>query len=113
MIPIRSPRITEVVSSRMIGRSPRRNDTPSTAATSPPLRSASWISSLTRPTACRRRLRSRRIASSARTRPSLRVRRALMPVRIQTSSWASFLSNRAFCFSSAASASSFRTRNVS
>ena len=35
----------------------------------------------------------RAVASKARTRPSLRVRRAMIPVRIQTSSWASFLSN--------------------
>jgi hypothetical protein len=98
---------------RMIGRVPRTNDTSSSAATSMPLRSASWISSFTRPTASRRRPRSRRSASRARTRPSLRVRRALMPVRIQTSSSASFLSKRAFCFCSAARAASLRTRKVS
>ena len=54
------------------------------------------------------RARSRRIAFSARTRPSLRVRRALMPWRIQTSSWASFLSNSALACASASRRSSRR-----
>ena len=49
--------------------------------------------------------RARRAAAfNARTRPSLRVRRALTPLRIHTSSWASFLSNSAACVASASSA---------
>ena len=47
-----------------------------------------------------------RMAFSARTRPSLRVRRALMPWRIQTSSSASFLSKRALASASACCISS-------
>ena len=46
------------------------------------------------PACSRRAARSARMASSARTRPSFLVRRALMPCRTQTSSSASFLSNR-------------------
>jgi len=44
---------------------------------------------------------------SARTLPSLRVRRASTPWRIQTSSCASFLSNRAACLASTSSAARF------
>lgn len=60
------------------------------------------------PICSRRAARSRRSASSRRTRPSLRVRRASMPLRIQTSSCAQNLSNRRRSSASAASSSSFR-----
>ena len=55
------------------------------------------------PARSRRARRSSRSACSARTRPSLRVRRALIPLRIQVSSCASFLSNSARCLASASS----------
>jgi ATP-binding cassette subfamily F protein uup len=60
--------------------------------------------------ATRRAERSRRIASSARTRPSVRVRRALMPWRIHTSSCASLRSNCAWASASACWRSSRRRR---
>ena len=58
-----------------------------------PERSASWSCMRSAPGCSRRRGAAPRIRSSARTRPSLRVRRASMPWRIHASSWASFLSN--------------------
>jgi thiamine pyrophosphate-dependent acetolactate synthase large subunit-like protein len=51
----------------------------------------------------RRSRRSTRISSSARTRPSLRVRRASTPFLIHTSSCARRLSNKAFSRASLAS----------
>ena len=108
--PTRSPRMIVVVSSRTIARSPREKPTSRASTTSRPDRSASCACSRTVPTRSRRALRSTRNASRARTRPSLRVRRAWIPVRIQTSSFASFLSNSAHCFASASSAASFRSR---
>ena len=63
----------------------------------PLMRKLAW------PVRSRRRPRSSRMALSARTRPSLRVRRALIPCRIHFSSSARRLSNRAFSLSSAAS----------
>ena len=60
----------------------------------------------------RRAARSARIAISARTRPSSRVRRALTPWRSHTSSCASRLSNFSCCTASFASHSSFFRRNV-
>ena len=65
----------------------------STAITRRPDECRGAESSFAVPAASRRAARSRRIDSSARTRPSLRVRRALMPWRIQTSSCASLRSN--------------------
>ena len=59
----------------------------------------------TLPASSRRWPRSRRIASSRRTRPSSRVLRALMPWRIQASSCASSLSKRALSCSCAFSRS--------
>ena len=59
------------------------------------------------PCSSRRFDRSSRSLNNARTRPSLRVLRACIPFRIQTSSSASFLSNTAFCFSSADNISAF------
>ena len=66
----------------------------------------------TAPGCSRRAARSARIATSARTRPSLRVRRALMPCLTHTSSSASFLSNFSWSTASFASHSSFFRRNV-
>ena len=60
----------------------------------------------------RRSLRSMRSCLSARTLPSLRVRRASTPWRIHTSSCASFLSNSAACFASTSSAARFCTHVV-
>src|SRR5437899_2842781 len=62
-----------------------------------PDRSASWTCIRAVPVRSRRCWRASRIALSARTRPSLRVRRASTPFRIHVSSWASFLSKRACC----------------
>jgi hypothetical protein len=53
------------------------------------------------------------MASSARTRPSLRVRRAVMLVPTQRSSRASFLSNSSRSRASAARAASLRSRYAS
>jgi len=62
------------------------------------------------PITSRRWRRSSRMAFNARTRPSLRVRRALMPWRIQTSSCAKRLSNNSFCNASTRKFSSFVVR---
>ena len=80
-----------------------------TLQTSLPLFSPSPMVILTLPTCSRRPLRSSRRAFSSRTRPSLRVRRALIPWRIQTSSCANFLSKLALFFSSASSCCSFNS----
>ena len=96
MMPTRSPRMMVVVRSRTIGRSPRANDTPRASITSRP--DALGLLRL-QLHACRRARAARRArsrsCSSARTRPSLRVRRAWMPVRIHCSSIASLRSNSA------------------
>ena len=67
-----------------------------------------WVSE-TLPATSRRCFRSSRSAFNARTRPSLRVRLALMPWRIHTSSWASFLSNSSKDLASLASSNSFNS----
>ena len=72
--------------------------------------SAVAVAMRTAPACSRRAARSLRMASSRRTRPSSRVRRALIPCRIQTSSWASNLSKRAFSRASALRRSSRRRR---
>ena len=82
-------------------------------ATRRPERSASVICIFTLPVRVRRAARSSRILISARTRPSFRVRRAWIPLRIQTSSSASRLSKSAFALSSSASAWSLNCTNLS
>ncbi len=94
-------------------RPPKAQDTPWASATILPERVASWMAMDAWPVRSRRARRSSRIALSARTRPSLRVRRALMPWRIQASSRASFLSNSAHCFSSASKRACLRSRKRS
>ena len=113
MIPILSPREIRVDRFCITGSSPYENVTFFASITSWPERSAVATCMLTFPTRLCRCRRSSRIFFNARTRPSFRVRRALIPCRIQTSSSASFLSNSAFCFSSASRNASLRLRKVS
>ena len=113
MMPTLSPLMIVVVRSPITGRPPYPNVAPCASTTSLPERSASWIWILAVPTLVRRARRSSRSACSARTRPSLRVRRALIPWRTQTSSSASFLSKSACRVTSAASNSSRRATKAS
>ena len=109
--PIRSPRSTNAEKSLIIGSwSPKATLRFSISKTNLPERLASCVAMLTLPCCERRALDSSRKSFSARTRPSLRTRRALMPWRIQTSSSANFLSNSAFCFSSASICMAFNSR---
>ena len=87
-------------------------ETASASNTIFPVGSACSTCSRTVPMRARRAARSSRIASSARTRPSLRVRRAFTPCRSHASSSASFLSNFSCWIASFASHSSFFRRNV-
>ena len=105
-MPIRSPRIIFVVNDLTIVLSPKDFDMPSASMTTLPDDSPLSTCNFTLPTLFNRSERSLRNCSNARTRPSLRVRRALMPWRIQTSSCANFLSNNAFCCSSITARSS-------
>ncbi len=110
---MRSPRMMRVEKPRTtvcVADTPWRR--PSASNTSRPDASACSTCRRTGAICSRRAARSSRIAISARTRPSLRVRRALMPCRSQTSSSASRLSNFSCCTASLASHSSFRRRNV-
>ena len=86
----------------------KRFVTSTSSATSLPERSPASSASCTLPRRARRSARSPRSASRRRTRPSLRVRRACMPLRIHTSSCAQNLSNLRFITSSAASWSDLR-----
>ncbi|MNI39889.1 hypothetical protein D3C73_940820 [compost metagenome] len=94
--PMRSPRRMVVEKSRTIVRSPKANEMSLMSMTFLPELTPWAASILTLPLRSRRAERSLRIAFRRRTRPSSRVRRALMPWRIHTSSCASSLSNRAF-----------------
>ena len=91
-----------------IGRSPKVLVTSLNSATSRPELWPASIARLMLPSRSRRSARSTRSCSSRLTRPSLRVRRASTPLRIQTSSCAQNLSNRRFVTSSAASSSFLR-----
>ena len=83
-------------------RSPKLLQTFSSSATSLPERSPVSTVSLIGPRRSRRAARSSRSRSSRFTRPSLRVRRASTPLRIQTSSCAQNFSKRRVARSSAA-----------
>ena len=107
MMPIRSPRMMRAEKSAMMGAAPKSNLTCRASNTSLPDGAASWTLKSTCPMRSRRSLRSRRSCLRARTRPSLRVRRASTPWRIHASSCASFLSNSAACFASTSSAARF------
>ncbi len=107
---MRSPRSTTLEKSRTSTRPPSATLAFSASITLRPELPASAALRRTLPVATRRSARARRIASSARTRPSLRVRRALIPCRIQTSSCASFLSNNAWACASAWARSSRRRK---
>ena len=85
---------------------------PSASNTILPDGSAWSICRRTLPIWSRRAARSARMAISAFTRPSSRVRRALTPRRSHTSSDAIFLSNFTCVSSSFASHSSFFRRKV-
>ena len=78
------------------------------SATSLPERSPESTVSFTLPSRSRRASRSRRSCSRRLTRPSLRVRRASTPLRIQTSSCAQNLSNLRLSTASSASCSALR-----
>ncbi len=109
--PIRSPRSTNAEKSLIIGSwSPKATLRCSISKTNLPERLASCVAMLTLPCCERRAFDSSRKSFSARTRPSLRVRRALIPWRIHTSSSAKRLSNNAFCFSSASICCALRSR---
>jgi hypothetical protein len=101
-----------VEKSRTTTVAPNDFHSPSASNTILPVGSASVTCMRTLPGCSRRAARSSRIASSAFTRPSSRVRLALMPCRSQTSSPASLLSNLACCSDSLVSHSSFLRRNV-
>ena len=85
--------MTRRSSSRTIGRPANDLLTLRNSATSLPERSPESTVSFTLPMRSRRASRSSRNCSSRFTRPSLRVRRASTPLRIQTSSCAQNLSN--------------------
>ena len=104
---MRSPRITRVEKPRTTTRSPKAFDTSSASNTSLPAASAASTVRRTVPAWARRAARSARISISRFTRPSSRVRRALMPRRSHTSSSASFLSNFSLASASLASQASF------
>ncbi|MCY1440219.1 hypothetical protein D9M71_564840 [compost metagenome] len=111
--PMRSPRCSTREKSRISGSPPGwAKLTFSATITCLPDFSAPSSWKLALPCRSRRSERSERIAFRARTRPSLRVRRALMPWRIHTSSWARRLSNSALAASSAASCCSLCTRKL-
>ena len=107
--PMRSPRMTRR-SSVADDRRGRRNAllTLRSSATSLPERSPASTLSRTLPSRSRRASRWRRSCSSRCTRPSLRVRRASTPLRIQTSSCAQNLSNLRLSTASSASCSALR-----
>ncbi len=77
-MPIRSPRRIVPVKPWTIGTSPYANPRSRQRITTRPDFSASWSCAFTRPISSRRARRSERSDSSAFTRPSLRVRRALI-----------------------------------
>ena len=103
----------EILDDRLVRRT--TCETFCSSATSFPERSPAPTASFTLPMRSRRAARSSRRRSRRRTRPSLRVRRASMPLRIQTSSCAQNLSNLRCATASAAScaglASPRRRRN--
>ena len=108
--PTLSPRWMVALKRWIIGVSPNEKDTFSASMTILPEALALLMSSLALPTTSIRCRLSSRSFLSARTRPSLRVLRALMPCLIHTSSCASFLSNSAFCLASVASCASLPVR---
>ena len=91
-------------------RPPNDFDTRSASNTSFPEPCPSSTARRTVPDCARYAARSARSAISARTRPSLRVRRALTPWRSHASSFSSFLSSRSSSRASASRAASFFCR---
>ena len=105
--PSRSPRETMSSRSFTTGRSLNFFETPTSSATSLPERPPAATASFTLPSFSRRAARVLRKDSSRRTRPSLRVRRASMPLRIQISSCAQKRSNLRAATDSASSSTAF------
>ena len=105
--PILSPRWMIAEKSFIISLLSYWNEACSSSATILPLFSPALSWNDTCPCRSRRAARWRRSSSKRRTRPSLRVRRASMPLRIHASSCAWNLSNRRLCSASTASSCAF------